>query len=132
MGGLFCLYGGPFWDCPPYQHFCWCLEVGLNFLTKKIVAVPKMQCHQFFWDMEVTEALLGKIHAAKLKEELPDWKMIFSSFFRYGKNYLMSSLAMSVRPSVCPSVRTIIVLLGGQLLVGPSLKWLATLKWLTT
>ena len=25
---------------------------------------------------------------------------IFSTFFRYGKNYLMLSLAMSVRPSV--------------------------------
>ena len=33
---------------------------------------------------------------------------LVSSFFLYGKNYLMSSLAMSVRPSVrlsvCPSV----------------------------
>ena len=29
--------------------------------------------------------------------------MLFSSFFRYEKNYLMSSLAMSVRPSVRPS-----------------------------
>ena len=28
---------------------------------------------------------------------------LVSSFFCYEKNYLMSSLAMSVRPSVCPS-----------------------------
>ena len=34
-----------------------------------------------------------------------DRATVFSSFFRYGKNYIMSSLAMSVRPSVCPSVR---------------------------
>ena len=61
--------------------------------------------------------------------------VVFSSFFLFSKKLpivVVREVCPSVRLSVRLSVRTIIVLLGGQLLVGPSLKWLATLKWLTT
>ena len=57
--------------------------------------------------------------------------LVVFSFFEK-TTYCCRARRLSVRLSVRPSVRTIIVLLGGQLLVGPSLKWLATLKWLTT
>ena len=58
--------------------------------------------------------------------------LVVISFSRKKLPIVVRDVCPSVGLSIRPSVRTIIVLLGGQLLVGPSLKWLATLKWLTT